>query len=91
MKFSIQCMAGSGNPTSRQARIAEADALFAMHAIDRQGVLQTHNFPHWQNIEQRMEAKEQAQQAAMLAAASVGGKGQGGQGQPRGPGTGHPH
>jgi hypothetical protein len=91
MKFSIQCMAGSGNPTSRQARIAEADALFAMHAIDRQGVLQTHNFPHWQNIEQRMEAKEQAQQAAMLAAASAGGRGQGGQGQPRGPGTGHPH
>jgi hypothetical protein len=87
MKFSLQCMAGSGNPTSRQARIAEADALLAMHAIDRQAVLQTHNFPHWQEIEARMEAKEAAQAAAMQAAAAQGGA----KGQARGPGTGHAH
>jgi len=85
-------MAGSSNPTSRQARIAEADALLAMGAIDRQAVLMTHNFPHWQDIEQRMEAKELAQQQAMAAAAAAGGKpGGGGQPQPHGPGTGHPH
>ena len=88
MKFSLQVNAGSGNPTSRQARIAEADALLAMHAIDRQAVLQTHNFPHWQDIEQRMEAKEQQQQQMAMAAAAQ--KGGGGQSQPRGPGTGHP-
>jgi hypothetical protein len=92
MKFSLQVMAGSSNPTSRQARIAEADALLAMGAIDRQAVLMTHNFPHWQDIEQRMEAKELAQQQAMAAAAAAGGKpGGGGQPQPHGPGTGHPH
>jgi hypothetical protein len=93
MKFSIQCMAGSGNPTSRQARIAEADALLAMGAIDRQAVLQTHNFPHWQDIEQRMEQKEAAQMAAMAAGqmASASGKGGGPKPQPRGPGTGHEH
>lgn len=92
MKFSIQCMAGSGNPTSRQARIAEADALLAMGAIDRQAVLQTHNFPHWQDIEQRMEQKEAAQMAAMAAGQMAGAqKGGGPKGQPRGPGTGHEH
>jgi hypothetical protein len=89
MKFSMQIMAGSGNPTSRQARIAEADALLAMHAIDRQAVLQTHNFPHWQDIEQRMEQKEQQQQQMMAMAAAQ--KGSGGSAQPTGPGTGHPH
>lgn len=97
MKFSMQVMAGSGNPTSRQARIAEADALLAMHAIDRQAVLQTHNFPHWQDIEQRMEVKEQAaaqaqQQLALAKASGGGGGGQtGGSPQPHGPGTGHEH
>lgn len=88
MKFSIQVQAGSGNPTSRQARIAEADALLAMHAIDRQAVLQTHNFPNWQDIEQRMEQKEQQQQQIemQMAAQKSGAKG-----QATGPGTGHPH
>ena len=96
MKFSIQVQAGSGNPTSRQSRIAEADALLAMHAIDRQAVLQTHNFPHWQDIEQRMEAKEAQQQQLQIAmqsqanAAKAGG-GSGPKPQPTGPGTGHPH
>jgi hypothetical protein len=89
MKFSMQVVAGSGNPTSRQARIAEADALLSMHAIDRQAVLQTHNFPHWQDIEQRMEAKEQAQMEMQAKIAMA--KGSGGSGQPTGPGTGHPH
>lgn len=89
MKFSLQVMAGSGNPTSRQARIAEADALLGMHAIDRQAVLMTHNFPHWQDIEARMEKKEQEQQKMMALAAAT--KGSGGKAQPTGPGTGHPH
>ena len=93
MKFSIQCMAGSGNPTSRQARIAEADALVALGMIDRQAVLMTHNFPHWQDIEKRMEAKEQAQLAAIASgqAAQAAQHGGGPHGQPHGPGTGHEH
>lgn len=96
MKFSLQVMCGSGNPTSRQARIAEADALLHMGAIDRQAVLMTHNFPHWQDIEQRMEQKEAAQAAAaqqlqMAQLASKSGGSGGGNPQPHGPGTGHPH
>jgi hypothetical protein len=89
MKFSLQVNAGSGNPTSRQARIAEADALLAMGAIDRKAVLQTHNFPHWQDIQQRMEEKEEAERQAMLAAQAQ--HRTGGKPQPRGPGTGHEH
>ena len=40
--FSLNVSAGSDRPTSRQARIAEADALFAMKAVDQQYVLQAH-------------------------------------------------
>jgi hypothetical protein len=80
--FSLNVSAGSDRPTSRQARIAEADALFNMHAVDQQYVLQAHQVSDWESVVQRM------QQAAMAAAAAHP---QGGKGQPRGPGTGHPH
>lgn len=88
-KFSLLVMAGSDNPTSRQARIAEADALAAMGMIDRPAVLEQHAFPHWQNIDHRMEQKELAIAQAQAAGAAQGGKG--GKPQPKGPGTGHPH
>lgn len=66
-RFSIFIDAGANNPTSRQSRIAEADTLFAMQAIDRQALLAAHNYPHWQEINSRMEEKEQNQalQAAL--------------------------
>ena len=35
MRFQVLVYAGSMLPTSRQARIAEADTLFAMGGIDR--------------------------------------------------------
>jgi hypothetical protein len=60
LKYSLLVNAGSANPTSRQARIAEMDALFGMGAVDRQVLLQAHRIPNWQSIESRMEAKEQA-------------------------------
>jgi len=63
-RFSIFIDAGANNPTSRQSRIAEADTLFAMGAIDRLAVLQTHNYPGAQLINQRMEQKEQQQALA---------------------------
>jgi hypothetical protein len=86
LKFSLVVKCGSAAPTSRQARIAEADALFAMHAIDPQAVLQAHAWPNWQAVVARMQQAAQAQ-----AAAQAQQRGSGGQGQPRGPGTGHPH
>lgn len=84
--FSLNVSAGSDRPTSRQARIAEADALFAMHAVDQQYVLQAHQISDWQAIQQRMQ-----QQAMAIAAAQSQGKGGGGSSQPKGPGQGHPH
>ena len=84
--FQLNVSAGSDRPTSRQARIAEADALFAMKAVDIQYVLQAHQIADWEEIQQRMEAQAEAQAAAAAAA-----KGKGGSAQPKGPGTGHPH
>jgi hypothetical protein len=84
LKFSLVVKCGSSAPTSRQARIAEADALFAMHAIDAQAVLQAHAWPNWQQVVQRMQKEAQAAAAAQAQA-------KGGKGQPTGPGTGHPH
>lgn len=81
MKFSLIVQAGSSNPTSRPARIAEADALFAMKAIDVPAVLEAHAFPNWQKVWQRLEE----QQAKMLQVAELEHK------EPHGPGTGHEH
>jgi hypothetical protein len=84
MKFSLIVKAGSSAPTSRQARIAEADALKTLGAIDDQALLEVHAFPHYQQVLERMKAEAQA--AAQAEAASKGPKP-----QPRGPGTGHEH
>lgn len=89
MKFSLLVHAGADNPTSRQARIAEADALAALNMIDRPAVLEQHNFPHWQSIDKRMQDKEMAIAKAQAAGQAAGRSG--GKQQPRGPGTGHPH
>jgi hypothetical protein len=86
--FALNVSAGSDRPTSRQARIAEADALFAMKAVDQQYVLQAHQVSDWEAVVQRM----QQQAMAMAAAAAQGGGGKtGGKPQPKGPGTGHEH
>lgn len=71
-RFSIFIDAGANNPTSRQSRIAEADTLFAMQAIDRLALLQAHAYPHFQDINGRMEQKEQ--NAALQSALSGPGK-----------------
>ena len=65
LTFSLNVSAGSDRPTSRQARIAEADALFAMHAVDQQFVLQAHQVSDWEAVLQRM----QQQQIAAVPAA----------------------
>jgi hypothetical protein len=82
MKFSLVCRMGSQAPTSRQARIAEIDALAAMGMVDRLTVLQYHGIKNAQQIDQKL-----TQQQALAAAA----KQQGPRGQPTGPGTGHEH
>ena len=57
LKFSLIVKAGSSAPTSRQSRIAEADALRSMGAIDNQAVLEAHAWPHWQDVVARMDSR----------------------------------
>lgn len=58
MKFNLNVQAGSQRATSRQARIGEADTLYAMGAIDDPALLEAHNFPNWQEVAKRvMEMK----------------------------------
>jgi hypothetical protein len=64
LRFSLLVDAGANNPTSRSARISESDTLFAMGAIDRQAVLEAHNYPNASAIAERMQ---QAEAAAALA------------------------
>jgi hypothetical protein len=60
IRFQLQVQAGSTIPTSRQARAAEADTLFAMGAIDEEAVLQAHDFPNWPMIVDRVREMKAA-------------------------------
>lgn len=60
LKFVIQIRAGASMPTSRQARMAEADQLFALQAIDDQALLEAHQYPHIPEILERKYNKIQA-------------------------------
>lgn len=60
LKYSLLIQAGASAPTSRQARIGEADKLFAMGAIDDQALLEAHQYPNHMDIIQRRVAKQQA-------------------------------
>ena len=64
LKYALIVTAGANNPTSRQARITEADTLFAMGAIDQQAVLEAHGYPNWQVIVQRVMQQQQQLAAA---------------------------
>lgn len=59
LKFVLTIQAGANSPTSRQARIAEADKLAAMGVIDDQAILETHQWPHIQEMLQRKYWKMQ--------------------------------
>lgn len=84
MRFSLLVNAGSSKPTSRAARIAEANQLKEMGAVDNQYVLQAYRVSRWQSVLQRVK-QEQQEEAVQMALAG------GGKGQAKGPGTGHAH
>ena len=81
LRFSLLVNAGSSKPTSRAARIQEANQLFEMHVVDQQYVLQAYRVSHWQSVMQR--TKQEQKEAAIAAA--VAGTGGGGKPQPKGP------
>lgn len=54
LKFSLLVQAGASMPTSRQARVAEADKAYAMGLIDRQAWFEAHQYPNWQTVLKRV-------------------------------------
>lgn len=60
LRFTLNVEAGSSLPTSRKARAAEADTLYAMGAIDRMAVLEAHEYPNRDEITRRIQALEAA-------------------------------
>ncbi len=54
MRYQLLIDAGEATSQSRAQRIAEADALFALGAIDIEALLEIHSFPNWQNVAKRV-------------------------------------
>lgn len=57
LKYSLLIQAGASAPTSRQARIAEADKLYALGAIDDQALLEAHQYPNIDDLLKRKAEK----------------------------------
>lgn len=66
LRFQLLIDAGEATSQSRGQRVAEADALYAMGAIDEEAVLEVHSFPGWQNVAKRVQ--EQKAQAGTMGA-----------------------
>lgn len=64
MRFQLLVRAGSSLPTSRTARMAEADRLFAMGSLDRRALLEAHD---WPNAELVLERIAEAEAKGMFA------------------------
>lgn len=54
LRFQLLVQAGSSSPTSRGARAAEADTLYAMGAIDEEALLEAHDFPNRLEVTKRV-------------------------------------
>lgn len=59
MKYVLQVRAGASTPTSRQARVAEAETLLALGAVDDQYVLEAHQVRNIPDVLQRKYFKLQ--------------------------------
>jgi hypothetical protein len=60
LQYSLNVEAGSNSPTSRQARIAEADKLVAMGVYDDVEVLKVHQVPNYMEIIKRKDERKQS-------------------------------
>lgn len=54
LRFAVMADAGSDHPTSRQARQAQAERLYAMGAIDDIEVLKAERWPNWPIVAKRV-------------------------------------
>lgn len=53
-KYAILVQAGASMPTSRQARMKEADQAYLWGLIDRQAWFEAHEYPNWQAVLERV-------------------------------------
>ena len=53
-KYALVITAGAAMPTSRQARMHEADQAYVWGIIDRQAWFEAHQYPNWQTVLQRV-------------------------------------
>ena len=81
MRFALTVNAGSSKPTSRAARIAEANTLKQMGVVDDLFVLQAYRVSHAMDVKRRTDL--QRQQMAQIAAAEKESKSR--QPSPKGP------
>lgn len=58
LKYSVRVDAGAAASTSRASRMAQADMGLAMGAIDDQAWLEAHNFPNWQQVNERVSKQK---------------------------------
>jgi len=78
LRFTMLVNAGSSKPTSRSARMQEANMLKSMDVVDDQYVMQAYRVSHWKSVLERKEAKQaQALQVAQ-ALGQAGDKPKGG-------------
>ena len=64
LRFSLLADAGSQMPTSKQARAAEAERMYALGAIDVYELLKAKDWPNWRIVAQRVMS-QQAQQGIL--------------------------
>jgi hypothetical protein len=72
LRFTMMVNAGSSKPTSRAARIQEANILKQMNVVDDQYVLQAYRVSHWKAVMQRKQQQEQMQLQLAQAQAAAG-------------------
>lgn len=70
-KFDVKVGTGSSLPFAKAEKFAQAEKMFTMGAIDQQALLEASDYPNWETIMARMEAK--AAEAAAMAAAPMPG------------------
>jgi hypothetical protein len=72
LRFTMLVNAGSSKPTSRAARIQEANTLKQMNVVDDQYVLQAYRVSHWKAVQQRKQAQQQMEMQLAQAQAAAG-------------------
>ena len=84
LRFTMLVSAGSSKPTSRSARMQEANMLKGMNVVDDQYVLQAYRVHHWKAVLDRKQ-KQQQMELALAQAQGEPAEGEAGRRSPPNP------